>query len=134
MKFVRLVDFDAVDVNLFVNDADAVAGHADDALDVVLFNVEGITENDNIAALDRLVGQQMPADAAAGGVGQLVDDQMVAGHEGVFHRRSRNDEWLGDRAGAEHQEHDREGPFRDGAGQTGRRSGGIHFLSGHCPP
>ena len=49
----------------------AVAGNADDALDVVLANIFGIKEDDDVAALDGLVRQER--EAAGFGVDEPVD-------------------------------------------------------------
>ena len=38
-----------------------------------------MAEHDDVAALDVLIRQNMPAESAGRSVGQLVDDQMIAG-------------------------------------------------------
>ena len=53
---IRLIDRVAVKDQLLVPQADAVSRHADAALDESLFNVNGIAENDDVAALHILYG------------------------------------------------------------------------------
>ncbi len=49
----------AVQDELLVDQADVVARKADGALHVILFDVQRITEDDDIAAADLAIGQQI---------------------------------------------------------------------------
>jgi hypothetical protein len=53
-------------VDLLVDDADAVARDSDHALDEGLLDVHRVAEDDDVAPLDRLIGQQVLADRPAG--------------------------------------------------------------------
>ncbi len=55
---VRLFDRAAVQDQLLIHQADAVARHSDDALDVVLADVFGVPEHHDVSALNLAVGQQ----------------------------------------------------------------------------
>src|SRR5665213_77916 len=87
---VRLIQTNAVQVHLLVDQADAVAGHSDAALDEGLTDIDGIAEHDDIAALHVGVRQEIFAHRAVGGEGQLIHQQMVADEECVFHGTRRN--------------------------------------------
>ncbi len=76
-------------------DAQAVAGHADHALDVFLLHVGRRLEGDDHAALDLDLGQQQPADRAERfGIGHLADQQVVADEQRFLHGGGGDDERL----------------------------------------
>ena len=51
-----------VEIDLLVHQLDAVAGNAHHALDEGLFDIDGIAEHDDVAAVHILVGKQMFGD------------------------------------------------------------------------
>ena len=61
------------------------------------------------------VGQQVLGDRAGGREGQLVDQQVVADQQRVFHRPRGDDEGLHQGGGAEQQQDDGDCPFGDEA-------------------
>ena len=127
---VGLGDGRAVDVELAALQVDTVAGEADDALDDVVGGVEREVEDDDVAALDGLVGQQ-PATSARGAVDGFVDEEEVADEQGALHGLRRNAEGLHDEG--EHEESDdddaEERAERLPAGR-GRRRGDAWWAAG----
>ncbi len=111
MDDVRLVERLAVDENPLVHQLDVIARHADAALHVIHGDERGMAEDDDVAALHVFVGQQMLAQRVRRRIGQLVDDQVIAGEQGVVHRSGGDDERLRDGGGAEQQDQDRDGPL-----------------------
>jgi hypothetical protein len=73
----------AVDVDEAVVEAKVVAGEADDALDEVERGVDGVVEDDHVAAMDRGGGKERAG--AVGGCGLFVDQEEVADEEGGLH-------------------------------------------------
>ncbi len=73
----------AVDVDEAVVEAEVVAGKADDAFDEVEGGVDGIVEDDDVAAVDGGGGKE--GACAVGGCGLLVDEEEVADEEGGLH-------------------------------------------------
>ncbi len=125
---VGLVDGMAVEDELFVGQVDAIAGDADGALDEGLADIHGIAEDDDVAAVDVAIGEQEARGGAGRRVGELIDQQVVADEEGVFHGAGGDDESLDQAGGAEQQQDDGDGPFGDEAAllitnARGRRRG-----------
>jgi len=98
---IRLLQGLAVKVHLLVHDPQAVAGNPDNALDEGLLDVDRVTEDNDVAALDRFIGQQILAHRAGGGVTQLVHQEVIADQQRVLHRAGGDDERLHQRGGAE---------------------------------
>jgi len=118
---VRFVQRVAVEVELFVHEMQAVAGNAHDAFDEGLLDVDRIAENDDVAAMRVAVGQQIFRDGSGGRVGELIDQQVVAHKQRVFHGAGGDDEGLYKRSGAEQKKNNGDGPFGDEpAGWFGR--------------
>ena len=63
---IRLVQQMPVQKNLLVLEVDSVAGHAHDPLHEGLLDIDRITENDDVAAVNVLIGQQMAVTAPPG--------------------------------------------------------------------
>jgi hypothetical protein len=66
----------AVDVDEAVVEAQMIAGKADDAFDEMEGGVDGVVEDDDVAAVDGCGGQE--GAGAVGGCGLLVDEEEVA--------------------------------------------------------
>src|ERR1019366_8258668 len=118
VNFVGLVELHAIAVDLFVDDADAVAGDAHGALHEGHADVDGVAEHNNVAALDVAVGQQVFANRSAGREGHFVHQQVVADEQRVFHGTRWNHVGLHQRRGQEQQQQDGDGPL--GNGSSGR--------------
>ena len=73
----------AVDVDEAAVEAKVVAGEADDALDEVKRGVDGVVEDDDVAAMDGGGGKERAG--AVGGRGLLVDQEEVSDEEGGLH-------------------------------------------------
>ena len=91
----------AVDVEHAVDHLDAVAGQADDALDVVDRVVLGQAEHDHVAALDRLTDNAAGEDRRRErqrimgvAVGIFRHEQIIADQQRRDHRAGRNIEGL----------------------------------------
>ena len=113
VELVRFVQLPPVQEDLLVHDPDRVTGNADHPLDKGLFDIDGVAENDDVAALHLLVGQNMPAQGAGRRVGELVHQQVVADEKRVLHRTRGNYERLDERRCAKQQQQYGHGPFRD---------------------
>ncbi len=92
---VGFVDFLAVNEELALNDADAVAGNSDDALDEV--SGLGVMEDDDVAALDVAIGKDPTGEFSGGGVNLLVHQEKVADEKGSLHAFRWNEERLKDK-------------------------------------
>ena len=71
---VGFIELHVIDENAAILNADGIPGQANGPFNEVLFGVEGVMEDDHVAALDR-----------SNAVGQAVDEQEFAGHQGGFH-------------------------------------------------
>src|SRR5580693_1198063 len=74
---VRLIEPFAVDVNLLVDDANAIAGQTDHAFYVVRMVVKGKFENDDIATANGAVREDFLVPSAAPLENEFVDQQMI---------------------------------------------------------
>ena len=83
-----------------------------------LLDFHRITENDDVAALDFGIRKNMFRNGARGRIGQFIHQQMVADEQRVFHRSGGDDESLHQVRGAEQEQDDGDGPFRN---ETARR-------------
>jgi len=81
---VRLGEGMAVDVDVAVVEADAIAGKADDSFDEIERGVDGVVKDDDVAAMDGC-GREKAADAVRAW-GLLVDEEKIADQKGGFHR------------------------------------------------
>ena len=59
-------------------------------------DVDRVSKDDDVAVLDGGVRQKVFADAVGWGIGHLVDDDMVANEQIVFHGRTRDHKGLRD--------------------------------------
>ena len=132
VNLVRLVEFLAVQVDLFVDQADAVAGNTDHALDVVFLDIQRIPEHDNVAALYRFVRQQVTGEGPGGCVRHAVDDEMIADEQVVFHRRRRNHEGLRNGARGEDQDDEVKRPLGDAMRKSAGRRLGLGLRHGQA--
>ena len=107
-----------VDINLLVDDANAIAGQADDALDVVRMIVERKFEDDNVAAANGPVGQKLFVPGAGAFEHEFIHEQMVADQKRRLHRLRRDFEGLHDESGAEESEQNRDQKRLDEVAQT----------------
>src|SRR6185312_8755518 len=115
---VRLVQANAVQVHLLVDDANAVAGHADATLDESLTDIDGIAEHDDVAAFYVGIRQKILAHGAVWSERQLIHQQVVADQKRVFHGTRRNYIRLYQRCGQKQQQEDGDGPLSDGAARA----------------
>src|SRR5215470_17191939 len=97
MYNVRLDQELSVDINVAIDDFQVIARQADHAFDEMLVIIVRILEHDNVAALQRAIGQKffvpgivMPAKD------ELVDEQMIPNEKSLLHRLRRNFECLED--------------------------------------
>ncbi len=84
----------------------------------------GIAENDDVAAVDVFVRQQVPAHGAGGRIGQFVDQKVVADQQRILHRAGGNHEGLYQSGGAEKEKDDGDGPFGNKAPRLGSSGDG----------
>ena len=75
-----------------VVEPDAVAGEADDALDEMHFGIDGVVEDDDLAALDAGGGEH--AAGIDGAEALLIDEQEITDEQGGLHRLRWDAEWL----------------------------------------
>ena len=128
VNFVRFLDGFAVQDKLFGLDPDPVSRDADHSLHIVLGDVQRVTENDDVAALHLLVGQQVPAQSVRRSAGEFVHDQMVANQQVVLHRAGRNHVGLRDHRRSEEQDQEVYRPLRERV----QRKRGFRALSLRC--
>src|SRR5688500_11203681 len=95
MENIGLIQRLPVNRDHLVADLDLVARHADDTLDEISIGLERVTEDDDVAPPD-LTDRHHPRQRAEtiGAVNELVDDDVVADLEVVFHRPRRDLECL----------------------------------------
>src|SRR5438128_4515778 len=106
MNLVGLIQRHVVDEYLLVDDLQMIARESDGTLDVMLGKVLRILEHDHVAVLDGLEWKNRIHHGTACPEDKLVDQQMVADQEIVFHRRRRDLERLHNECGAEEREND----------------------------
>ncbi len=80
---VGLGEGTTADVDTAFAETEVVSGEADDALDEVEGGVDGVVEDDDVAAVYGGSGEE--GACAVGGCGLLVDEEEVAYQEGGFH-------------------------------------------------
>ena len=121
VNLVRFVEFPAVQEHLLVDEVDAVAGDADNALHIILFDVEGIAEDDDVATTDGLIREKPVEDRSARRIGHAVDDDVITDEQIVLHGGCRNHLRLRNHAGGENQDDEVKHPLgeavRHGAGR-----------------
>ena len=138
---VRLIEPRAINVDIAVDDANAVAGQTDDAFDVVRVIFERKFEDDDIAAADGAVRQKFFIPGAATAEDKFVHEYMIADQQGGFHGWRRNFEGLHHESGAEereeHGDEEQFGEFSEGAAPAehvrmldGRGDGGFGSFDG----
>ena len=108
---VRLVKRLAVEEERLVLQVEMVAGNAHGAFHEGLRDIHGVTEDDDVAALDLVVRQQVTRDRTGGRVGKLVHQQVIADQQGIFHGAGRDDESLHQGSGAEQEQDDGDRPL-----------------------
>ena len=118
----------AVEDELLVGQADVVAGDPDGALDEGLADIDRVAEDDDVAAADVAIGEEKAGGGAGRRVGELIDQEVIADEEGIFHGAGGDDESLDEAGSAEQQQDDGNGPFGDEAAllitnTRGRRRG-----------
>ena len=96
----------------------------------------GIAEDDDVAALDRPVRQQVLGDRSGRRIGELVDQQVVADEQRVLHGPGGDDEGLHQRGGAEQEQEDGDRPLGDKSPlrvlpERRRRGGVLLFRNGY---
>ena len=101
MNNVRLVEQLAIDIDSLVHNFHAISRQPDHALHEVLMLLIGKFENDDVATLERAVGQQFLVPAAGAAKNELVDQQMVANEQCPFHGGRGNLESLHNEGGSE---------------------------------
>src|SRR5512143_2144145 len=82
-----------------------IAGNSNDSLHKVLRRVQRITENDDVAALDFVVGNEPVPDTGRTKV-SFVDQQVIADQQRVLHRFGWNLERLDDESDHENGDYD----------------------------
>ncbi len=92
-----------------------VARKPDGALHVILFDVHGVTEHDDVAAPDLAIRQHGLRCASGGRVDQLVHQNVIAHQQGVFHGCAGDHESLHQAGGGKQQQDDGDGPLGDDA-------------------
>ncbi len=130
MDLVWLLQLVAVEEHVLVLETDMVARDSHHALHEGLLDVDGIAEYDDVPAFHVLVGENILADRPSRRVGQLVDQQVVADQQRIFHRSGGDDEGLNQSRGSEQQQQNGNGPFRDHAARDiglGRLRGLLGF-------
>lgn len=119
MDYIRLGKLVAVEEQLLIFQMETVAGDAHSALYVSLADIDGIAEDDDVAAFDFTVGKQRASQLAGWGVSKFIDQQMVAHQQSVFHRAGRNNKGLNQRGGSEQQQDYGDGPLRNDPARLG---------------
>ncbi len=125
------VDLLAVDEDLLVLHLDGVAGLADHALDEILARVDGVDEDDDVAAtrireLDDALAEDRQPDAVA----QLVDQDVVADLQGLEHRARGDLERLHQEGADEERQEERD---RERLGILADRGLGLDGRPRHRP-
>src|SRR5712664_3158598 len=81
-----------------------VARESDHSLHKVLVILKRVFEDDDVAALQRAVGQNLFVPGAASTEDKFIDQQVIADQQGSFHGGRRNFERLDNKSGAEKRE------------------------------
>src|ERR1022692_391885 len=103
---VRLLDRSAVNVDAFVDEAQAVSGQGYHSLHEVLRGVYRIMEDDDISAPDLAIGQKtVPAHAAA--VAEFIHQQVIADQQRLLHGFRRDGERLHEKCDHKNGNHNR---------------------------
>ena len=89
---VGLMERRAVDINLAVRNAQAVAGKADDALDEQ--RRLGVMEDDDISAMDRAIRHEPTAEATRGRVDLAIEEKKIADEQRALHAFRGNEKRL----------------------------------------
>src|SRR6185312_12181275 len=105
MDHVIFLQAHSVHEDPFVLQSYAVSRQSNHAFDEVLAGINGVTENDNISALDGTVGKQPVPHAAIVGKMQLVSEQKIANEQRVFHGFGRHAKCLHNEGDHEHHDH-----------------------------
>jgi len=114
----------------FVDELDLVSGNADAALDEGLLNIDRVPEDDDVPAFGLRVWQNELRHRPLRRVGQLIDQQVIADQQRVFHGTRGDDEGLYEIRRSEEQEDDGNRPLRNETALRFRRwrSGYFQWL------
>ena len=104
VDYIRFGERAAIDINLLVDDADAVAGQADDALHIVRMVIKGKFEDNHVATADRAIRKNFFIPRVAPFENEFIDEQMIANKQSWLHGLRGNLEGLDDEGGAEKRE------------------------------
>src|SRR5258708_37294791 len=105
---VRFIEPLAVQVHLLVDDFEMISRNANDAFNVMRVVLKRKFENDDIAAANFTVGQDMIVPVATSSENKFVNQEMVAHQKGGFHGLGRNLKSLDDKSCAEQGEDHRD--------------------------
>src|SRR5208283_767489 len=90
---VGLLDWSAINIDPLVDEAQAIAGQSDHALDKVLRGIQWVVKYDDVAPPDLPVRQEaVPARVTA--IAEFVDKHVIANQQCLFHGTGRNGECL----------------------------------------
>ena len=84
-----------------LNHFEVIAWNSDHSFHKGLCDIARITEHDDVAVFGLFIRQNVLADGARRGIGELIDQQVVAHQQRVFHGTSGDDKGLDQRGGAE---------------------------------
>src|ERR1700683_2584520 len=101
MNHVRLRERIAVYIDMLVDDPDAISGQTDHTLYVVRMIVEWKLEDDNIAASNCAVRQELFVPGPVSFEYKLIHQQMISDQQRRLHGLGRNFESLNDEGGSE---------------------------------
>src|SRR5215470_3224855 len=95
MHNVRLDQELSVDIHVAIDDFQVIARQADHAFDEMLVIIVRILEHNNVAALQRAIGQKFFVPGiAAPAENEFVDEQMIPNEKSLLHRLRRDLECL----------------------------------------
>src|SRR5260370_28835112 len=114
----------ASQVDLLVDDFEVISRNANDAFNVMRVVLKRKLENDDIAAANFTVGQDMIVPVATSSEDKFVDQKMVAHQKRGFHGLGRNLEGLHDKRCAEQRQDHR---AEQGLNVFAQRSGAGFF-------
>ncbi len=88
---------------MLVHEADVVAGHADGAFHVILFDIERVAEHDDVTPPHFAIRKQVVEKRPRRRVDQLVHQHVIADQQRGHHGGARYDEGLHQRRRGEQQ-------------------------------